>query len=77
MYLLECQPPPAIAHSKEAIGRLCEEVGACGDRIFFASGVAWTHAGRRFGIVTQDSRAVRPRAITPHFFSRSNDSAVA
>ena len=34
------------------IRSLCEEVGACGGRIFFASGVAWTHAGRKLGIVT-------------------------
>ena len=74
MNLPGCQQPPVKACSKNrSIGRLCEEVGACGGRIFFASGVAWTHAGRRFGLVTRTivASAVAREPAANIFFSRS------
>ena len=52
------------------IRSLCEEVGACGGHIFFASGVAWTHAGRRFFLVTRTrvSNAVAREPAARIFF---------
>ena len=61
------------------IGRLCEDIGACKGRILFSSGVAWTHAGRRLGIVTR-VRVASAVALEPaarFFFPRSDDFAVA
>ena len=45
----------------------------------FSSGVAWTHAGRRFGLVTRTrvASAVAREQSARIFFSRSDDSAVA
>ena len=67
--------PPGRSLSKpigtRPIGRLCEEVGASGGRIFFASGVAWTHAGRRFLASSreQESRTLWLESHQPASFS--------
>ena len=72
-----CQRP---LQGRNPIDRLFEEVGACGGRIFFASGVAWTHAGRRLAWHRHDYKSCErcsSRASSPHLFSRSDYSAVA
>ena len=52
------------------IRSLCEDIGTCGGRIFFASGVAWTHAGRRLRIVmiTRVASAVARELAARIFF---------
>ena len=80
MYLPECQQPPAKARSKEAPGRSPMQGGRCMWRPhLFSSGVAWTHAGRRFFLVTRTrvSNAVAREPAARIFFSRSDDMAVA
>ena len=58
------------APSTRPIRSLCEDIGTCGGRIFFASGVAWTHAGRRLGIVmiTRVASAVARELAARIFF---------
>ena len=61
MYLPECQQPPVKASPRQRPIGLREEDGACGSRIFFP-GAAWTHVGRRVGLVAR-TREYEPRAL--------------
>ena len=70
MNLPECQQPPVKACSKEAPDRPPMRGGRSifGGCIFFSSGVAWTHAGKRFGLVTRRRLACGSRASRPNLF---------
>ena len=71
MTLPECQQPPVKACSEEAPdGRLCEDVGACGGRIFFFLGsldARWQEAWQSHETRVASAVAREPAAASSLF----------